>query len=127
MALSKSAGSRFESWRTRQIMKKIFPRQHKLLYGIPIAFFSLEIYLGVLFGYFLSNFWSQRIKSITFTVGSYKVHLHHWLLALWALPVVVIYNFSPIPVQFASGFLGGLIVQGVFSYDDWHKVLIKKT
>jgi hypothetical protein len=107
-------------------MKKINIKKPKILLGTPIAFFSLEAYLGMIFGYFAGDFFSPKIKSITFNIGNYKFHLHHWLLCLGIFPLILIYKFSPLPIYFSSGFLGGLILQGIFSYPDWHRILIKK-
>ena len=106
-------------------MKKIFYQKPKILFIAPVALLSLEVYFGMVIGYFISNFWSQKMKSIVFNIGKYKFHLHHWLLALWILPLVISYQFTLIPIQLTSGLLGGVIFQGIFCYDDWHRILIK--
>ncbi|MFH1582539.1 MAG: hypothetical protein ABIA08_02175 [bacterium] len=106
-------------------MKKFRLREQKILYGIPIAIFSFEIYLGILIGYFMANFCSPRINSLVFNIGSYKLHLHHWMLGLAGLILVVNLNFSSLPLYFSSGFCGGLIFQGVSCYKDWNKILVK--
>jgi len=91
-----------------------------------MAIFSLEVYFGMIVGYFTANFFSSKLKSITFNIGKYRLHLHHWLLFLGVLPLILIYKFSPLPIYFSSGFLGGLIFQGIFCYSDWHQILIEK-
>jgi len=105
----------------------------KFLLGIPLALISLEIYLGIVLGYFLGKFLSGKmtgqsgiIKSIVLQIGNYKLHLHHWLLSLG----VLIFNFLsifflPFP-QFSLSFLGGLMIQGILCYSDWHKILIRE-
>ena len=108
--------------------KKIMQRdieKKKILYAFPIALFSFEVYFGMILGYVLSYYWTQKVNSIVLNIGKYKFHLHHWLWALWILPIIIIYQFNPVPVQLASGFLGGLIIQGIFCYPDWHKILVK--
>ncbi len=106
-------------------MKKIFLGKPKILLGTPIALFSLEVYLGMVLGYFAADLFSSRIKSVIFNIGRYRLHLHHWLLCLVILSFVVFYEFSPLPIYFSSGILGGLIFQGVFCYSDWHRILTK--
>ncbi|MBZ1348311.1 MAG: hypothetical protein KYQ20_00865 [Candidatus Nealsonbacteria bacterium] len=107
-------------------------KKSKVLLGLPLALVSLEIYFGTLFGYFITKFLSGKqtgcpgkIKSIAFNVGDYRLHLHHWLLGLMVLIFALWHQFLPFP-HFSFGFLGGLIFQGIFSYSDWRRVLIKK-
>jgi hypothetical protein len=103
----------------------------KFFYGIPLAIFSLEIYSGVILGYFLAKFFAGKetglegkIKSLVFGVGKWKIHLHHWICGLIALIFLFYMNFSLPEISF--GVLGGLIFQGVFSYSDWYKIVIKQ-
>ena len=113
-------------------MKKFKFVKPKFLLGIAIALISLELYLGVLFGYFLGKFLSAKktgqenkwgIKSIVLHIGRWKLHLHHWFYGLGILTSLFFLNLS-LP-QFSYGFLGGLIFQGIISYPDWYKVLVK--
>lgn len=116
-------------------MKKIHFR--KLKFVKPKFFLTLflalfEIYFGVIFGYFLGKFLSGKetgqpgiIKSIVFNIGNYKLHLHHWLFALVILILEIFYRFLPFP-KFSIGFLSGIIFQGIYSYSDWYKILIKR-
>lgn len=105
----------------------------KALFAVPIALISFEIYLGVLLGYLIARFFSGkktgeqgRIKSFVFRIGNYKVHPHHWLLSgSGVLASIVFFNFSPPFPQFFFGGLAGFIAQGIFSYSDWHKILVK--
>ncbi len=105
----------------------------KILLSTPLALFSLEIYLGALSGYFFAKFLSGKqvglpgkIKSLVFDIGHHKLHLHHWLYGLGILIFAISSNFFPIFSQFSYGFLGGFIFQGISSYPDWHKILIRK-
>jgi len=104
----------------------------KIFLSLPLALFSFEAYLSALFGYFFAKFFSGRrvgqkgkIKSIAFSIGKYRVHLHHWLLGLGILISAIIFNFYFLSPKISFGFLGGLVFQGVSSYPDWHKILIK--
>jgi len=105
-------------------MKKI--NSLKIFFGIPIAIFSIEFYFGMVIGYFSALFFSPKIKSLVLNLGKYKLHLHHWLLALVILPLILFYNISSILAQLASGFLGGLVFQGIICYNDWHRIIVKK-
>ena len=96
----------------------------KFFLGLPVALFSLEIYSGALLGYFAAKFLSGRLKSPIFHIGQYKLHLHHWLYGLGILISAFWYQFLPFP-QFSFGFLGGVVFQGIFCCQDWHKILIK--
>jgi len=104
----------------------------KFLLGIPIAVISLEIYLGIILGYFFGKFFAgkqdgrQRIKSIIFNIGNYKLHLHHWLISLAILISAFFHNFFPFFSQLFFGILGGLILQDLYLDSNWYRVLIKK-
>jgi len=97
----------------------------KFFLGIPIALFSLEIYSGALLGYFIAKFLSGRLKSPIFNFGHYEFHFHHWLYGLGILISAIWYQFLPFP-QFSFGFFGGIVFQGIYSYPDWHRILIRK-
>jgi len=108
-------------------------KKPKFLLGLPVALFSVEIYLGALAGYFLSKYLSAREvgeknrwwKSVVFGVGNYRLHLHHWLYSLAILILGLYYNFLPFP-QLSYGFLGGVVFQGIISYPDWYRILIRR-
>jgi len=97
----------------------------KFFLGLPVALFSLEIYSGALLGYFMAKFLSGRLKSPIFHLGHYKLHLHHWLYGLGFLISAIWYQFLPFP-QFSFGFLGGVVFQGITSYSDWHRILVRR-
>jgi hypothetical protein len=110
-------------------------KKPKFLLGLPIALFSLEAYLGLLSGYFLSKYLSAKEagqknrwwKSLVFRIGNWQIHLHHWLYGVSIILVsTAFFNFSlPFP-QFSYAFLGGAIFQGIYCYQDWYKILIRK-
>jgi hypothetical protein len=110
---------------------KIF--KSKILLSLPLALLSLEIYIGVLVGYFFSRYLSAKTagqknrwwKSLVFEVGNYRLHLHHWLYSLAILISGLYYNFLPFP-QLSFGLLGGMIFHGIHSYRDWYKVVIRQ-
>ncbi len=104
----------------------------EIIASIPLALISLELYFGLLFGYVVGYVFGGKktggtgiIKSIKFKIGNHKIHLHHWLIAIGILISTAFYNYFPI-TQFSFGFLGGLVFQGVSSYKDWFKILIKE-
>lgn len=116
----------------RELMRKLKVNK-KFLLSIPVALISFEIYLGIIFGYFLGKFISGKkpgerglIKSIVINFGNRKLHLHHWLLSLGILLSNFWTSFSlPFP-QFSLSFLGGLMIQGIICYPDWHRIFIRK-
>lgn len=99
---------------------------------IALALISLQLGLGIILGYFTIRFLAGKqtgrqgiIKSFTFQIGDYKLHLHHWLYSLIVLIFVLFFDFYY--SQFVYGFLGGWIIQGIFSYKDWKKILSKRS
>jgi hypothetical protein len=116
----------------RELIQKIKTNK-KFLLSLPVAFISLEIYFGIIFGYFFGKFISGKkpgqkglVKSIVLNFGNYKLHLHHWLISLGILfSNFLIGLYLPFH-QFSLSFLGGLIIQGILCYPDWHKVIIRE-
>ncbi len=113
-------------------MKNFNFKKLKILLITPVAFFSPEVYLGMVLGYFAGKFGGGKkpsqpgtVKSVIFNIGNYKLHLHHWLIGLGILTSAVWYSFLPLP-HFSFGILGGLIFQGIFCYQDWHQILIRR-
>lgn len=105
----------------------------KFLLSIPLVLISLQIFLGIVLGYFLGKLLSGKkpgqsgkIKSIIFYFGRYKLHLHHWLVFLSILILTLLTSlFFPFP-KFSLSFLGGLMIQGIVCYPDWHRILVRQ-
>ncbi len=103
----------------------------KIFLGISLAFLSLQAFFGALCGYFLTKFLAGKeagqpgkIKSLIFEIKNWRVHLHHWLIALGLLNVFLFWS-PPFFSQFSFGFLGGIVFQGISCYPDWYKVVVK--
>ena len=105
----------------------------KFLLSIPLALISLQIFLGIVLGYFLGKLFSGKkpgqpgkIKSIIFYIGRYKLHLHHWLVFLSILILNLLTSlFFPFP-KFSLSLLSGLMIQGIVCYPDWHRILVRQ-
>ncbi len=67
-----------------------------------------------------------RVRSIIIPLRSYEIHLHHWLLSVIAASTSVVQGFFLIAPGLFYGVLGGLILQGVFCYSDWHRVVRRR-
>jgi len=98
---------------------------------IALTLISLQLGLGIISGYFTARFLAGkqagqqgRIKSLAFQIGNYKLHLHHWLLSLGVL--VFAFFFNLFHFHFFYGFIGGWVIQGIFSYKDWKRILSKR-
>jgi len=110
-------------------MKKLI--KPRIIFGIPLAALSFEIYLGVVLGYFGSKFFVEKlvktkiIESFIFDIGRYKLYLHHWIIGLIILTLSLQYQFLPL-APFSFGFLGGLILEDLHRDENWHLVLFNK-
>ena len=67
-----------------------------------------------------------RVKSITFPLHTYEVHLHHWFLSSVASAICAARGFHLLTPGIFHGFLSGLIFHGVYCYNDWHRVIKRK-
>ncbi len=113
---------------------RINTKKSKFFLWASLTLISIEISIGIFIGYFVTKFFSGkqvghagRIRSIIFNISKYQFHLHHWFLSLIILIVATIFHlfqFLSLP-QFFYAFLGGIIVQGIYNYKDWYKILTK--
>ncbi|MCP6719345.1 MAG: hypothetical protein KJI71_03880 [Patescibacteria group bacterium] len=106
--------------------KKLEVEKSKFLLWVPVGLISLEAYFAGLSGYFFARFSAGKLNSLIIDLGRYKFHIHHWLMGSVALALTVLYNLSPLMNFLFFGFIGGIIFQGISSYSDWHRVLIRK-
>ena len=110
----------------RQIMQA-FPKAS--LGALPMLI-SFELGFALLAGYFAAHFIAGqktseqgRLPSLVFAVGDWRVHLHHWLVFLAIFIVAAIASFFIVSPFVFYGFLGGVIAQGLFHYEDWPHVI----
>ena len=115
----------------RQIMQA-FPRAS--LGALPMLI-SFELGFALFAGYFAARFIAGRktsapnwrhIPSLAFTMGDWRVHLHHWLIFLAIFIAAAIASFFIVSPFAFYGLLGGVIFQGVFHYDDWRHIIIRQ-
>jgi len=85
--------------------------------------------IGAIIGYLSTIFFDKkflktgRINSLVFNWGKWKIHLHHWLLASFA--ILITYFFSSLSV-FWIGIFGGLAFHDICTDKKWYKVVYRK-
>jgi hypothetical protein len=67
-----------------------------------------------------------RVKSIVLPVRKYQLHLHHWFLAMVTLIICIVTGFYVITPQLFYGSMCGLVIQGLYCYDDWFHLIKRK-
>jgi hypothetical protein len=68
----------------------------------------------------------SRVPSILVPIGNYRLHLHHWLVSSCALlaAFAVLGSCSFVfPSEMLYGTLSGIAFQGIYCYDDWHRIV----
>lgn len=121
----------------RRIVAKIPRRQ--IMQAVPKAslgalpmLISFELGFALLAGYFAAHFFAGKktsapnwryIPSLAFTMGNWRVHLHHWLVFLVIFIGAAIASFFVVSPFLFYGFLGGVIVQGLLHYEDWPHII----
>jgi len=98
---------------------------------IPAAYYSLTFTSGIVIGYVLCKMFchlfvhSGKIDSVFLDIGKWKLHLHHWIMGIMILALVWVIDYFYLPAFFA-GAVCGMIIQDIYDYNDWHKVIMKK-
>ena len=98
-------------------------------------FLRVETYFGTASGYFAGDFFAGetvgqdgRISSILFDIGTFQLHLHHWLISFGVLLFLFPflnkrYEMTSFASLFFFGSLVGLMFQGIICYNDWNNVI----
>lgn len=106
---------------------------------VLISLVAVCIILGVLcyktllIAFFITKLLSGRkdgkqgiVRSIVIPWRSYRLHLHHWLLALIMGGVFLVKGFYIVTPEVFYGFLSAAIFQGIYCYGDWYRIIRKK-
>ena len=122
----------------KKIFKKFFSflkekRKRKILlfsFFTLTTFYTFLLSLGMISGYLISRFFSGKKEGekgliqnpFILKFKNYKLYLHHWLIGFLIFFVVSFIDFSSL---FIKGLILGITFQGIFDYNDWHKIIIK--
>lgn len=67
------------------------------------------------------------VRSIIIPWRSYQLHIHHWLLALIVGGVFLIRGFYIVTPEVFYGSLSAVIFQGIYCYQDWFRIIKRKS
>jgi len=67
-----------------------------------------------------------RVRSIIIPLRRYELHLHHWFLATLAAVSSAVQGFFLVRPELFYGVLGGLVLQGIYCYKDWHRIVKRR-
>jgi len=93
-------------------------------------YYSFSFTMGIAIGYGLCKLFcifflhNGRVDKVFLDFGKWRVHLHHWIMGIILLAVVWYIDHYYLPAFFA-GVICGIIIQDIYDYNDWHKVLVK--
>ena len=68
----------------------------------------------------------SKIPSVILPAGRFKLHFHHWFICSIAIAITMLKGCWFLPSELLHGFLGGIALQGVYYYNDWHKIIKRK-
>jgi hypothetical protein len=101
-----------------------------LTIGAVFSYFSIAC---VISGFIIAKFAGGKregmpgiIRSIVIPMKGFKFHLHHWLFFPLFMLVGLAENiFLYISPEVFYGLLAGAAWQGIYCYDDWHRVIYR--
>lgn len=68
----------------------------------------------------------SKLPSIIVPLGKLRVHLHHWFISSIVIGVTLLKGWWGLPPELLRGFLGGIALQGIYYYSDWHRIFKRK-
>ena len=104
----------------------------------------MSIIVSILLGYFFVLGWTTglilskclsskkegapgKIPSIILPIHRWKIHIHHWITSSCVMGITYLIDFhffmSP---AIAYGVMSGIIFQGIYCYNDWHRIVKSK-
>jgi hypothetical protein len=95
--------------------------------------FGYYFYLTWGIGFIISKFLGGkksgipgRLGSLKFNLHKYEIHLHHWFLSSLAGAAGAVTGYFLLAPDLFYGFLGGVLFQGIYCYNDWHRIVKRK-
>ena len=67
-----------------------------------------------------------KVGSFVIPFRRWGINLHHWLYALGLITLSSIIGIHFLTPAITYGLLGGVVFQGIYYYDDWRVIIIKK-
>ena len=110
--------------------KRLFAILSTAVFTIILGYLFL---LSLLIGFLASKFVAGKsvgergkIRSVVIPLRRWGVHLHHWLYSLFLIGLSSITGVHFLTPEITYGILGGLVFQGIYSYGDWHIILVNR-
>lgn len=104
-----------------------------IVFTTPPIFYGFLVGAIVTVGYFIAySLGSAQIKKQEYLIpkvpifGKYTISIHHWLIFFTMLTVTAIFTLFLTAPSVFYGFLGGVIAQGIFVYEDWSRIVFQK-
>jgi hypothetical protein len=111
-------------------------RRKIVLIGLVAVFIFLGVfcYKTWFAAFFITRFLSGRtegaqgiVRSIIIPWRDYRLHLHHWFLALVVGGTLLARGLYILTPEVFYGFVSAVIFQGVYCYEDWYRIIRRKT
>jgi hypothetical protein len=121
---------------TENKLDSVVGRKSKVKIVLPAIVLATSMYYsfsftgGIVLGYVLCKAFCHfflktgKVNSIFFDWGTWKIHLHHWIMGLALLSIIWVIDHYYLPTFFA-GAIVGMIIQDIYDYNDWHQVIVK--
>lgn len=106
---------------------------------ILISLIAICIFLGIFcyktwfVAFFATKYLSGRkdgkqgiVRSIIIPWRNYRLHLHHWFLALIVGGVFAVQGFCILTPEIFYGGLFAIVFQGIYCYEDWYRIIKRK-
>lgn len=100
---------------------------------LPGALLGLLFYPACGIGFAVSKYCSGKrdgergkVRSIIIRWRGRQLHLHHWFLSSVAGVISAFSGFFLLSPALFYGFIGGMVLQGIYCYGDWHRIIRRK-
>ncbi len=66
------------------------------------------------------------VRSLIIPWRNYRLHLHHWVLALIVGGVFAVMRFPILTPEIFYGGLSAIVFQGIYCYEDWYRIIRRR-
>ena len=85
--------------------------------GLAIGYIGSKLFCKYLMG-------SGKVDSVCIDCGKWKLHIHHWIWGVLILIAAGVLDYFYLP-RFFVGIICGIIIQDIYDFNEWHKVLVR--
>jgi len=108
-------------------VKRVLPA---VVLAASFYYYSFLFTAGIIVGYIVCKLFYKKfvengkVDLVFIDLGKWKIHVHHWIMAVLFLALVWIIDWFYLP-SFFAGAVFGIMAHDIYDFNDWYKIVLK--